>query len=85
MAAAPLLTARELDVLACAAAGPTTGVIAPQLSISPATFKRHLENIFAKLGVRDRTAAVAFALRAELIDWLGRFGVLKFRLVGPSC
>jgi hypothetical protein len=38
-----------------------------------------------KLGVRDRTAAVAFALRAELIDWLDRFGVLKFRLVGPSC
>ena len=62
------LSARELDVLRGAAAGLTSGAIALQLSISPATVKRHFENIFAKLRVHDRTAAVAYALRAGLID-----------------
>jgi DNA-binding NarL/FixJ family response regulator len=62
-----VLSARELDVLRGAAAGLTSGAIALELSISPATVKRHFENIFAKLRVHDRTAAVAYALRAGLI------------------
>jgi DNA-binding CsgD family transcriptional regulator len=33
------------------------------LWVAPGTVRRHLENVFAKLGVHTRTAAVAYALR----------------------
>jgi len=62
------LTARELEVLALAAHGLTRGKIAERLSISSATVKTHFEHIYTKLGVSDRVAAVAHALRAGLID-----------------
>ena len=61
------LTARELDVLTLAAQGLTGRRIAEALEISPATVKTHFEHLFRKLGVSDRTAAVAQALRGGLI------------------
>jgi DNA-binding CsgD family transcriptional regulator len=53
------LTARELQVLAWVARGKTNPEIAQILWITPATVRKHLENIYAKLGVRTRTAAAA--------------------------
>jgi two-component system nitrate/nitrite response regulator NarL len=61
------LTARELEILRHAADGKRGPEIARQLVISPSTVKTHFENIYEKLGVCDRAAAVAQALRAGLI------------------
>ena len=54
-----MLTPREREVVALVAEGLTNAQIAFHLSISPGTVRRHLENVFAKLGVHTRTAAVA--------------------------
>jgi DNA-binding CsgD family transcriptional regulator len=51
------LTSREQQVLAWVARGKTNPEIAEILWIAPTTVRRHLENIYAKLGVRTRTAA----------------------------
>jgi DNA-binding CsgD family transcriptional regulator len=61
-AAAAGLTAREHEVLALVREGRTNAQIARELWISPGTVRKHLENIYEKLGVRSRTAALA-ALR----------------------
>jgi two-component system, NarL family, nitrate/nitrite response regulator NarL len=61
------LSPRELDVLRLAAEGNTAPEIAERLVISPATVKTHFENIYEKLGVTDKAAAVAYALRVGLI------------------
>jgi DNA-binding CsgD family transcriptional regulator len=55
----PRLTAREREILDLVAEGRTNAEIAERLSVSPGTVRRHLENIYAKLGVHTRTAAVA--------------------------
>jgi DNA-binding CsgD family transcriptional regulator len=62
------LSLREVEVLSSAARGLSVCGIAEALTISPATVKTHLEHIYRKLGVRDRTAAVANALRAGFIE-----------------
>jgi DNA-binding CsgD family transcriptional regulator len=62
------LTARELDVLRLAAAGLPAQEIRERLSVSQSTVKSHLEHIYEKLGVTNRVAAVARALREGLID-----------------
>ena len=54
-----VLTRREHQVVLLVAEGLTNAEIARQLWISPGTVRRHLENVFAKLGVHTRTAAVA--------------------------
>ncbi len=54
-----LLTPREHEVVLLVAEGLTNADIARQLWISPGTVRRHLENVFAKLDVHTRTAAVA--------------------------
>ena len=56
------LTARERDVLELVGAGLTNAAIAERLWISPGTVKKHLDNIYAKLGVANRTQAAARAL-----------------------
>lgn len=56
---APALTRRELDVLEWLAKGKTNRDIADILEMSPRTVNKHLEHIYAKLGVETRTAAVA--------------------------
>jgi|tagenome__1003787_1003787.scaffolds.fasta_scaffold20971724_2 PAS domain S-box-containing protein len=61
------LSARELEVLQVASSGMSTSEIGGVLVISPATVKTHLANVYAKLGVADRTAAVAECLRRGLI------------------
>jgi len=53
------LTTRELQILSWVARGKTNPEIAEILWITPATVRKHLENIYAKLGVRTRTAAAA--------------------------
>jgi DNA-binding CsgD family transcriptional regulator len=55
------LTPREAEVLGWVARGKTNVEIADALFISPQTVRKHLENIFEKLGVRTRTAAAAYA------------------------
>jgi DNA-binding CsgD family transcriptional regulator len=56
------LTAREREVLALVDEGRTNAEIARLLWISRETVRKHLENVYDKLGVHSRTAAVA-ALR----------------------
>ena len=52
------LTPRECEVLVWVARGKTNPEIAQLLWITPATVRKHLENVFCKLGVGTRTAAV---------------------------
>jgi DNA-binding CsgD family transcriptional regulator/PAS domain-containing protein len=62
------LSARELEVLELGAEGNSGPQIAEKLVVSPSTIKTHFENIYEKLGVSDRAAAVAVALRTGLIS-----------------
>jgi len=59
-----VLTAREREVLDLVAGGETNAAIAERLWISPRTVKKHLENVYEKLGVGSRTAALARAGRS---------------------
>ncbi len=61
------LTAREREVLRLVAAGRSNREIAHELVVSEHTVARHLQNIFAKLGVSSRTAASAFAYAHDLV------------------
>ncbi len=61
------LSPRELEVLELVAAGTTNREAAARLFISEATVKTHLLNIYAKLGVSDRAAAVAEAFNRGLL------------------
>jgi DNA-binding NarL/FixJ family response regulator len=63
----PSVTSRQIEVLDLASHGFTSGEIAEQLDVSVATVKAHFENIYARLGVGDRSAAVAAALRHGII------------------
>jgi DNA-binding NarL/FixJ family response regulator len=56
-----LLTDRETEVLKLMARGATNPEIAEALHVAEATVKTHIGSIFAKLGVRDRAAAIVFA------------------------
>jgi DNA-binding NarL/FixJ family response regulator len=62
-----LLSPRELEVLQLVAAGNTNREAAARLFITEATVKSHLLNIYAKLGVTDRAAAVAEAFNRRLL------------------
>ncbi len=68
------LSQRETEVLACIIAGKNNKSIASQLSVSTSTVGKHLENIYLKLGVNSRTAAIAQAL-----EKLGCFNSLAVR------
>ncbi len=61
------LTPRELQVLRLAATGASNRGIAVALVISEHTVARHMQNIFAKLGVSSRTAASSFAVSRNLL------------------
>ncbi len=67
VAPAEQLTDRELKVLTLVASGTTNREAAKQLFISEATVKTHLLHAYAKLGVRDRAAAVAEAYKRGLL------------------
>jgi DNA-binding NarL/FixJ family response regulator len=55
------LTAREADVLGLIGAGFTNREIAGRLVVSEATVKTHINHLFAKIGARDRAAAINYA------------------------
>ena len=57
----PTLSAREIEVLAILATGRTAKEIGKDLYLSEATIKSHLSNIYRKLEVKNRTAALALA------------------------
>ncbi len=59
------LTEREREILALVAEGLTNTQIARRLNVQIATVKFHLQNIFQKLGVRNRTEAARFYLTAH--------------------
>jgi DNA-binding NarL/FixJ family response regulator len=61
------LTGREMEVLRATALGQPNKTIAGTLAISPQTVQVHLRNIFSKLGVGNRSEAVAYAIRHGLI------------------
>ena len=64
----PSITPRETEVLSLASHGLTHCEIAELLCVSSATVRTHLQNIYPKLGVCDKAAAVAAALRHGLIE-----------------
>jgi len=61
------LTARELEVVTAVVTGRMNKDVAQQFSISEETVKRHLTNIFDKLGVSNRLELALFALRHQLV------------------
>ncbi|MGW2341157.1 response regulator [Streptomyces sp. NPDC001661] len=60
------LTAREAEVLVLIAEGLTNQEIAKSLHVSTATVKTHINNLFAKAGLKDRAQAVRYAYRHGL-------------------
>lgn len=62
------LSAREIQVLQSVAAGNSNKAIAALLSIAEETVKAHMKNILCKLGARDRTHAVAIAVKRGIIE-----------------
>ncbi|MFI1538646.1 response regulator transcription factor [Streptomyces anandii] len=61
------LSPRELDVLACVAAGATNAAVAARLGVRPETVKGYLRSAMRKLGARTRGEAVVSARRAGLL------------------
>ena len=62
------LTEREQEVLSLLVAGLTNREMAEQLSLSEATVKFHLTNIFSKLGAKNRVEAATIALEHDLVN-----------------
>ncbi len=58
---------REQSILRLVASGVTTGEVARELAFSESTVKRVLRGIFEKMGVRNRSEAVAEAIKRSLI------------------
>jgi two-component system nitrate/nitrite response regulator NarL len=63
----PALSARELEVLRLAADGLSSVEIGQRLHLSRTTVRTHLQHVYEKLGVSERAAAVAQALRTGLL------------------
>src|SRR5215470_6831669 len=65
---AALLSPREQEVVRMMADGLTVPQIASQLHLAASTVKTHVQNLYEKLGVSDRGAAVAEAMRRRLVE-----------------
>jgi HD-GYP domain-containing protein (c-di-GMP phosphodiesterase class II) len=61
------LTAREVEVLSLLAQGLTSAQIARRLVISVKTVRNHVEHVYLKAGVSNRTGAVLFALERGIV------------------
>ncbi|TCC02803.1 LuxR C-terminal-related transcriptional regulator [Kribbella soli] len=61
------LTRREIDVLKLVAEGRTTSEIAARLFISAKTADHHIQHIYTKIGVSNRSAATRWAVRHQLV------------------
>ncbi len=64
----PILSPRELEILHGVAAGESAPDIAAAMGVSLSTVKTHLTHLYEKLGVGDRAAAVAAAMRRGLLE-----------------
>jgi two-component system nitrate/nitrite response regulator NarL len=64
----PVLSPREHEILVLTASGLSAPDVAGQLILSPATVRTHLQHLYEKLGVSDRAAAVAEAMRRGLLE-----------------
>ncbi|WP_060207499.1 response regulator transcription factor [Sporosarcina koreensis] len=62
------LTERELEILLLLAKGKTNQEIADDLFIALKTVKTHVSNLLSKLEVQDRTQAVIYAFKNDLVD-----------------
>lgn len=65
---ATLLSPREAEIIAMIADGLSVPDIAARLHLAPTTVRTHVQNLYAKLGVSDRAAAVAEAMRRRLVE-----------------
>ncbi|HSL26472.1 MAG TPA: response regulator transcription factor, partial [Acidimicrobiia bacterium] len=61
------LTDREVEVLRLVATGHTNRQVAESLFISPKTVGRHVENIYAKIGVSTRAGAALYAMEHRFL------------------
>ena len=66
--AAPALSPREREVLVLIAEGRSITAMATKLFLAPSTVKTHVQRLYEKLGVSDRGAVVAEAMRRGLLD-----------------
>lgn len=65
---ATLLSPREGEIIKLIADGLSVPDIAGRLHLAPTTVRTHVQNLYAKLGVSDRAAAVAEAMRRRLVE-----------------
>ena len=65
---AALLSPRELETVRLIADGLSVPQIAARLHLAPTTVRTHVQNLYEKLGVSDRGAAVAEAMRRRLLE-----------------
>jgi len=61
------LTSREREIVRCVALGMRNAEVARKLSIAEVTVKTHLNNVFHKLGLRDRVELTRYAIRIGLV------------------
>jgi DNA-binding CsgD family transcriptional regulator len=62
------LTNREIQIIGCVCGGLTNSAIADQLGIAPNTVKKHVYNLFYKLGINSRVQLVKFIVENRLSD-----------------
>ncbi len=65
---APILSERERQILRLIADGKSVPDMAGELFLAPTTVKTHIRRMYEKLGVSDRGAAVAYAMRNHLLE-----------------
>ena len=63
----PKLSERHLEILSSVAQGQSNSDIAKQFGLSEISIKKHLSKIFERLGVANRSEAVALALRKQML------------------
>jgi ATP/maltotriose-dependent transcriptional regulator MalT len=64
----PLLSEREQQILRLIADGKSVPNMAKELYLAQTTIKTHIRRLYEKLGVSDRGAAVAYAMRNQMLE-----------------